>query len=82
MSNFLISGVFQTIFTQKVLNVIKAGFHRSWLNLFYNKTIVDLCFGRHGVLLNSKLNHIDLHSASVSYDVYCSIKLHVQLNIS
>ena len=29
------------------------------IHLFYNKTIVDLCFGRHGVLLNSKLNHID-----------------------
>ena len=28
--------------------------------LLYNKTIVDLLFGRHGVLLNSKLNHIDL----------------------
>ena len=29
-------------------------------------TLVDLCFCRHGVLLNSKLNHIDLCSASVS----------------
>ena len=36
------------------------------INLLYNKTIVDLCFGRHGVLLNSKLNHIDLRSASVN----------------
>ena len=36
------------------------------IHLFYNKTIVDLCFGRHGVLLNSKLNHIDLCSASVN----------------
>ena len=36
------------------------------IHLFYNKTIVDLCFGRHGVLLNSKLNHIDLRSASVN----------------
>ena len=35
-------------------------------HLFYNKTIVDLCFGRQGVLLNSKLNHIDVHSASVN----------------
>ena len=33
---------------------------------FYYKTIVDLCFGRHGVLLKSKLNHIDLRSASVN----------------
>ena len=32
----------------------------------YNKTIiVDLCFGRHKVLLNSKPNHNDLRSASV-----------------
>ena len=31
MSNFLVFGVFQMIFTLKVLNVIKAGFHRSWL---------------------------------------------------
>ena len=36
------------------------------IHLLYNKTIVDLCFGRHGVLLNSKLNHIDLRSASVN----------------
>ena len=36
-----------------------------WL-LLHNKTIVDLCFGSHGVLLNSKLNHIDLRSASVN----------------
>ena len=28
--------------------------------------IVDLCFGRHGVLLNSKVNHIDLRSVSVN----------------
>ena len=36
------------------------------MHLFYNKVIVDLCFGRHGVLLNGKLNHIDLRSASVN----------------
>ena len=36
------------------------------IHLLYDKTIVDLCFGRHGVLLNSKLNHIDLRSASVN----------------
>ena len=36
------------------------------IHLFNNKTIVDLCFGRLGVLLNSKLNHIDLRSASVN----------------
>ena len=35
MSNFLIFGVFQMIFTQKVLNVIKAGFHRSWFICFF-----------------------------------------------
>ena len=34
--------------------------------LLYNKTIADSCFGRHGVLLNSKLNHIDVRSASVN----------------
>ena len=28
--------------------------------------IIDLCLGGHGVLLNSKLNHIDLRSASVN----------------
>ena len=31
MSNFSIFGVFQMLFTFKVLNVIKAGFHRSRL---------------------------------------------------
>ena len=31
VSNFLIFGVFQMLFTLKVLNVIKAGFHRSRL---------------------------------------------------
>ena len=36
------------------------------MHLFYNISIVDLCFGRHGVLLNSKLNHIDIRSASVN----------------
>ena len=36
------------------------------IHLLYNKTIVDICFGRHGVLLNSKLNHIDLRSASIN----------------
>ena len=35
MSNFLIFVVFQMILTQKVLNVIKAGFHRSWLIYIY-----------------------------------------------
>ena len=35
------------------------------INLLYYTT-VDLCFGRHGVLLKSKLNHMDLHSASVN----------------
>ena len=30
----------------------------------YNKTFVDLCFGRHVVLCNNKHNHIDLRSAS------------------
>ena len=36
------------------------------IHLFYNKTIVDLCFGGHGVLLNSKLNHIDHRYTSVN----------------
>ena len=37
------------------------------MHLLYNKIVVDLCFGRHGVLLKSKLNHIDdLRSASVN----------------
>ena len=36
------------------------------IHLLYNKTIVDLCFGRHGMLLNSKLNRIVLCSASVN----------------
>ena len=49
------------------------------IHLIY-KTIFDLCFGRHGVLLNSKLNHIYLRSGY--YEVYCSISLHVHLNIS
>ena len=53
-----------------------------YIHLLYNKTIVDLCFGRHGVLLNSKLNHNDLRSTSVKNDVYCLITLHAHLNIS
>ena len=36
------------------------------IHLLYYKTIVDVCFGRHGVLLNSKLNDIDLRSVSVN----------------
>ena len=36
------------------------------IHLLYNQSIVDLSFGRHGVLLNSKLNHIDLRSALVN----------------
>ena len=36
------------------------------IHLLYNKTIVDLCFGRHGMLLNSELNYIDIRSASVN----------------
>ena len=36
------------------------------IHLLYNITIVDLCFGRYGVLLNNKLNYIDLRSASVN----------------
>ena len=36
------------------------------IHLLYNKTNVDLYFGRHGVLMNSKLNHIDFHSDSVN----------------
>ena len=36
------------------------------IHLLCNKTIVELFFGTHGVLLNSKLNHIDLHSTSVN----------------
>ena len=37
------------------------------IHILYNKTIiVDLCFGGHGVLLKSKLNHVDLCSASVN----------------
>ena len=35
-------------------------------HLLYNKIIVDLRFGRHEVLLYSKLNHIDLRSAWVN----------------
>ena len=36
------------------------------IHLLYNTTIIDLCFGRHGVLMNNKLNHIDIRSASVN----------------
>ena len=36
-------------------------------HLFYNKTIiVELCFGRHGVLLKCKLNHVDIRCASAN----------------
>ena len=51
-------------------------FQMPLVHLLYNKAIVDLCFGRHRVLLNSELNHIDL-----CYEVYCPITLHVHLNI-
>ena len=44
------------------------------MHSIYNTTIVDLCFDRHGVLLNGKLNHIDV--------VYCSITHHIHLKIS
>ena len=30
----------------------------TYILILYNKKIVDLCFGRHGVLLYSKLNYI------------------------
>ena len=52
------------------------------IHLLYNQTIVDLCFGRHGVLLNSKLNHIDLRSVSdnLTFTVL-TITLDVHLNI-
>ena len=36
------------------------------IHLLYNKTNVDLCFGRHRELLNSNHNHIDLRSVSVN----------------
>ena len=52
------------------------------IHLSYKKTIVDLCFGRYGVLLNSKLNHIDLRGRVGQYDVNCSITLYVNLNMS
>ena len=44
--------------------------------LLYNKTVVGLCFPRHEVLLNSKLNHIDLCLKSVN------MKFSIQLNQS
>ena len=36
------------------------------IHVLNNKTIVDICFSRHEVLLNSKFNHINLSSASVN----------------
>ena len=39
------------------------------IHLLYNKTIVDLCLFRHGALLNSKLYHIDLRSASINMNL-------------
>ena len=36
------------------------------VSLSYNKTIVDLSFDRHEVLVNSKLNHIALRFALVN----------------
>ena len=39
------------------------------LSLPCNEKIVDLCFGRHEVSLNSQLNHIDL--CFNQYEVYC-----------
>ena len=43
MSIFLIFGVFQMLFIYKVLNVIKAGFHRSRLNFIYMCVCVLCC---------------------------------------
>ena len=63
--------------TQVVLNNVPKLQELLDIYLLYNKTIVDLCFGRHGVLLYSGPNHFDCQ-----YDVYCSITLHVHLNIS
>ena len=45
---------------------VKVFFMSHNIHLLYNKTVVDLCFGRHGVFLNSKLNHIDIRSTSVN----------------
>ena len=55
---------------------------RIWPRQFRLEIIVDLCFGRHEVLLESKLNNMDLRLASVNFEVYCSITPLVRLNIS
>ena len=39
MSNFFIFGVFQMLYTLRVLNVIKAGFHTSRLICFHNMIV-------------------------------------------
>ena len=36
------------------------------IHLLYTKTIVDLCFDKHEVLLNSTLNDVDLRVESVN----------------
>ena len=46
-------------------------------SLLYNKTSIDLCFGKNEVLFSSKLNHINTR-----YETYCLIKFHAHLNIS
>ena len=53
-------------FTTDLQTVIYYSKFTAVADLFLNKTIVDLCFGRHGVLLNGKLNYIDLCSVSVN----------------
>ena len=60
----------QVRFTWSICN-LKGFYAIKWqemhnIHLFYNKTIVDLWVGRHGVLLNSKFYHIDLRSTLVN----------------
>ena len=54
-----------------------------FLFLYYIiKQNVDLCFGKHKSLLNSKLVHIDLRFKLFNMKFFHSITLHVHLNIS
>ena len=55
MSNLLFLGVFQMIFTLKVLNVIEAGFHRSQLNL------INLFLS----IITLRVHHGDSHMSSL-----------------
>ena len=49
-----------------VNDILIQNIHTRNLSLSYNKLVVDLCFVRHKVLLNCKLEHTNLRFASAN----------------